>query len=124
MSPSLLQASAASFVLLSLGHTAAGREWTADPRFKSIAKTKPWASGTVGWYQGSAFFMLTSLLHWQWARDPSLLQDPLNKGMAGIVNALLWASSVWYVKHGINESAFAVGLSAALQAFSVVKACL
>ncbi|KAJ5458249.1 hypothetical protein N7475_009637 [Penicillium sp. IBT 31633x] len=124
MSPSLLQASAASFVLLSIGHTVMGREWTADPRFKAIARTKPWASGVVGWYQGSGFFLLTGLLHWQWARDPSLLQDPLNKAIAGIANVLLWASSIWYAKHGINDGAFAVGVSAALQAFGVGRACL
>lgn len=28
-----------------------GKQWTSDPRFKAIAGTKPWASGTVGWYQ-------------------------------------------------------------------------
>lgn len=39
-----------------------GRQWTSDPRFKAIAGTKPWASGTVGWYQVrlySASFLYT-----------------------------------------------------------------
>ncbi|OGE52495.1 hypothetical protein PENARI_c010G10101 [Penicillium arizonense] len=124
MSPSLLQASAASFVLLSIGHTVNGRQWTSDPRFRAIAGTKPWASGTVGWYQGSAFFFLTGLLHYQWSRDPTALQDPINKAIAGIVNVLLWSSSAWYVKHGIKDNALAVGLSAVLQAWGVVQAIL
>ncbi|KAJ5120576.1 uncharacterized protein N7515_009964 [Penicillium bovifimosum] len=152
MAPSLLQASAASYVLLSLGHTIAGRDWTSDPRFKAIARTKPWACGTVGWYQvssklsnsnlpssmflgmvadsrsciqGSGFLLLTAgLLHWQWAKDPSLLQDPVNKAIAGIANFVLWASTVWYAKHGIHDTAAVVGLSAALQAFGVGKAIL
>ncbi|KAJ5558465.1 hypothetical protein N7535_008678 [Penicillium sp. DV-2018c] len=124
MAPSLLQASAASFVLLSLGHTIAGRDWTSDPRFKAIARTKPWACGTVGWYQGSGFLLLTGLLHWQWAKDPSLLQDPVSKAIAGIANFVLWASTVWYAKHGIHDTAAVVGLSAALQAVGVGRAIL
>ncbi|KGO40850.1 hypothetical protein PEX1_091120 [Penicillium expansum] len=124
MSPTLLQASAAAFALLSVGHTIKGRQWTADPRFKAIAGTNSWTCGTLGWYQGSGFFLLTGLLHWQWSRDPSLLQDPLSKAMAGIVNILLWASSVWYIKHGINDTAIVLAISATLQAFGVGKACL
>lgn len=44
--------------------------------------------------------------------------------MAGIVNILLWASSVWYIKHGINDTAIVLAISATLQAFGVGKACL
>lgn len=51
-----------------------------------------------------------------------MLQDPLNKAMAGIVNVLLWASSAWYAKYGVKENAVAVGLSAVLQAYAVLKA--
>lgn len=67
---------------------------------------------------------LTSLgiLHYQWSRDPSALQDPLNKAMAGIINILLWVSSAWYAKYGVKDNCVAVGLSAALQAFAVFKA--
>ncbi|OQE44412.1 hypothetical protein PENCOP_c002G00153 [Penicillium coprophilum] len=68
--------------------------------------------------------VVPGLLHWQWARDPSLLQDPVNKAMAGIANVLLWASSVWYAKHGINDTSVVLGISAALQAVGVGKACL
>ncbi|CAG7946670.1 unnamed protein product [Penicillium nalgiovense] len=125
MSPTLLQASAASFVLLSVGHTIKGREWTADPRFKTIKGTNPWTCGTLGWYQvRSTLALVSCLLHWQWSRDPTLLQDPVNKAMAGIVNLLLWASSVWYAKYGIKDTSIVLGISAALQAFGVGKACL
>ncbi|KAJ5186868.1 hypothetical protein N7449_009862 [Penicillium cf. viridicatum] len=124
MSSTLLQASAAVFVLLSVGHTIKGGQWTADPRFKAIAGTKAWTCGTLGWYQGSGFFLLTGLLHWQWSQDPSLLQEPLNKAMAGIMNILLWTSTAWYAKHGINDTAIILAISAALQAFGVGKACL
>ncbi|KAJ5554413.1 hypothetical protein N7513_004372 [Penicillium frequentans] len=114
-----LQASALSFFLLSIGHTISGRQWTAEKAFKAIANSKPWACGTVGWYQGSAFFLVTSLLHYQWSRDPTALNDPVNKVIAGIVNILLWASSAWYAKNGIKDNAVVVGLSAALQAYAV-----
>ncbi|KAJ5702845.1 hypothetical protein N7488_010393 [Penicillium malachiteum] len=117
-----LQASALSFVLLSIGHTIGGKEWTAEKSFKAIANSRPWACGTVGWYQGSAFFVVTSLLHYQWSLNPTALNDPINKTMAGIINILLWASSAWYAKHGVKENALVVGLSAALQAYAVFKA--
>lgn len=67
---------------------------------------------------------IKGILHYQWSRDPSALQDPLNKAMAGIVNVLLWSSSAWYAKTGVKDNAVAVGLSAALQAFSVLKQIL
>lgn len=70
----------------------------------------------------SYFLTETGLLHWQWSRDPSLLQDPLNKAMAGLMNILMWASSAWYAKHGISDTALVVGLCAALQAWAVSKA--
>ncbi|KAJ5799979.1 uncharacterized protein N7518_002047 [Penicillium psychrosexuale] len=127
MSLTLLQASAASFVLLSIK----GRQWTADPRFKAITGTNSWTCGSLGWYQAHSIISLSQvltivigLLHWQWSQDPSLLQDPLNKAMAGIVNIILWASSAWYAKHGITDTSIVLGISAALQAFSVGKACL
>ncbi|KAJ6145293.1 hypothetical protein N7470_009188 [Penicillium chermesinum] len=117
-----LQASALTFVVLSVGHTLGGRDWNADKAFKALKGQRSWACGTVGWYQGSAFFLLTSILHYQWSRNPQALADPLNKTMAGIVNLLLLVSSAWYAKHGIKENAWAVGLSALLQGYAVFKA--
>ncbi|KAJ5247046.1 hypothetical protein N7468_002029 [Penicillium chermesinum] len=142
-----LQASALTFVVLSVGHTVClllkqwslaanqvqrctnastnslgGRDWNADKAFKALKGQRSWACGTVGWYQGSAFFLLTSILHYQWSRNPQALADPLNKTMAGIVNLLLLVSSAWYAKHGIKENAWAVGLSALLQGYAVFKA--
>ncbi|CAG8926234.1 unnamed protein product [Penicillium salamii] len=70
---------------------------------------------------GSCWWLVT-LLHWQWSRDPSLLQEPATKIIAGLTNVLLWASSVWYAKNGINDTASVVGLCAALQAWAVTKA--
>ncbi|KAJ6109700.1 hypothetical protein N7486_001935 [Penicillium sp. IBT 16267x] len=110
-----LQASALSFLLLSIGHTISGRQWTAEKAFKAISNSKPWACGTVGWYQ------VTSLLHYQWSRDPTALNDPVNKAMAGIINILLWASSAWYAKNGIKDIAIVVGMSAALQTYAVFE---
>lgn len=62
------------------------------------------------------------ILHYMWSQDPTQLNDPLNKAMAGIVNLLLWASSAWYAKNGIVDTTVAVGLSAALQAYAVLTA--
>ncbi|OJZ85133.1 hypothetical protein ASPFODRAFT_208312 [Aspergillus luchuensis CBS 106.47] len=101
-----------------------GTQWTAEPAYRTIAGTKPWALGIVGWFQGSAFLFTTGILHYQWARNPRALQEPTNKAIAIILNAALWASSAWYFKHGINENGWAVGAAAAWQAWSVVRAWL
>ncbi|KAJ5612800.1 hypothetical protein N7510_005994 [Penicillium lagena] len=116
-----LQASALTFALLSIGHTLGGKEWQSDPRFKSLARTRSWSCAKVGWYQGSAFFLITGILHYQWSHNPQALQDPLNRAMAGLVNALLWASSGWYFKNGVKDNGWAVGLSALWHAYSVVS---
>ncbi|RAL07915.1 uncharacterized protein BO97DRAFT_408665 [Aspergillus homomorphus CBS 101889] len=117
-----LQASALSFIGLSVGHTLGGMQWTADPAYTIISNTQPWAMGIVGWYQGSAFFFTTGLLHYQWSQNPALLRTPTNKAIALITNAMLWASSAWYLRHGIKENAVAVGLGAVLQGVAVFRA--
>ncbi|CAG8039866.1 unnamed protein product [Penicillium olsonii] len=66
--------------------------------------------------------LVAALLHWQWSRNPSLLQDASTKAIAGLINVLLWASTVWYAKNGINDTASVVGLCATLQAWAVTKA--
>ncbi|PTU21590.1 hypothetical protein P175DRAFT_0434646 [Aspergillus ochraceoroseus IBT 24754] len=119
----MLQASALSFIALSIGHTIGGRQWTLDPAFTLIPGTKPWACAIVGWYQGSAFFFMTGLLHYQWSRNPRALYDPTNKAIAIICNALLWTSSAWYFRTGIKENGWVVGSAAALQACAVIRAC-
>ncbi|RAK79317.1 uncharacterized protein BO72DRAFT_525990 [Aspergillus fijiensis CBS 313.89] len=116
-----LQASALSFIALSIGHTLGGKQWTADPAYTIISNSKPWALGIVGWFQGSAFFFTTGLLHYQWARNPLALRDPTNKAIALITNAMLWASSAWYLRHGIKENAVVVGMGAVLQGVAVLR---
>ncbi|KAJ5449807.1 uncharacterized protein N7458_006256 [Penicillium daleae] len=100
-----LQASALTFLVLSIGHTVQGRQWTADKGFKNIKGSRPWACGTLGWFQ--------------WSNNPAALQDPLNKALACIANAILWASSAWYAKTGVKDNTVSVGLSAALHAYSI-----
>ncbi|KAJ5902365.1 hypothetical protein N7495_002893 [Penicillium taxi] len=102
-----LQASALSFFLLSVGHT------VDNGLLKRSLRVFPVPShGLAGLSDG--------LLHYQWARNPAALNDPLNKIMAGIVNAALWASSAWYAKNNIMDTAWVVGLAAALQAYAVL----
>ncbi|KAJ5166613.1 uncharacterized protein N7482_005394 [Penicillium canariense] len=133
-----LQASALTFVILSIGHTVQGRQWTAEKVFRNIKGSRPWACGTVGWFQASpsscwgldpalASNRLSNTVLSRditaavliWSKNPAALQDPLNKALATIANAILWASSAWYAKTGVNDNAVLVGLSAALQAYSV-----
>ncbi|KAI2791472.1 hypothetical protein POX_c04333 [Penicillium oxalicum] len=84
-----LQATALTYLVLSIGHT------------------------------GSAWLLISGILHYQWSKDPAVLQDPLTKAIAGISSAILWASSVWYAKTGVKDNAVLVGLSAVLQTYSV-----
>jgi hypothetical protein len=63
--------------------------------------------------------LVSGIFHYQWSNNPAALQDPLNKALASIANAILWASSAWYAKTGVKDNAVLVGLSAALHAYSV-----
>lgn len=67
---------------------------------------------------------MIGLIHYQWSRNPRTLQDPTNKAIAIVTNALLWVSSVWYFRTGIKENGWVVGLGAALQAWAVGRASL
>ncbi|QRD84770.1 hypothetical protein F9C07_9026 [Aspergillus flavus] len=69
-------------------------------------------------------WLVPGLIHYQWSRNPRTLQDPTNKAIAIVTNALLWVSSVWYFRTGIKENGWVVGLGAALQAWAVGRASL
>lgn len=59
-------------------------------------------------------------MHYQWSHNPEALQEPMNCAIAGIVNAMLWSTSVFYLKNGVKDNGFAVAASAALHAWSVI----
>lgn len=70
-------------------------------------------------FADKGFVFPLGILHYQWSNNPAALQDPLNKALASIANAILWASSAWYAKTGVKDNAVLLGLSAALHAYSV-----
>lgn len=83
---------------------------------------KPLVEKQIDHYESpltQVFFFCPAILHYQWSNNPAALQDPLNKALASIANAILWASSAWYAKTGVTDNAVSVGLSAALQAYAV-----
>ncbi|KAH8705166.1 hypothetical protein BGW36DRAFT_366999 [Talaromyces proteolyticus] len=110
---------AISLALTSVAHTAIGPKWMANPKFKSLP-TVARAYSVSGWYQGSLFFLLSSLINYRWSRMnlTNGLTDPVDKGIAGILIFLLWGSSVWYYRHGVKDTSFAVAAGGAVQAWA------
>ncbi|GAD92430.1 predicted protein [Paecilomyces variotii No. 5] len=116
------QINTAVFLLLSAGHTQLAREWTSDAQFKSLPKTVQ-AYARAGWYQGSVFFIIMSLVNYRWSKtNVGTLIDPIDKGIAALNILLLWASALWYRKNGIKQATAAVGVSGLLQAYAAFVA--
>lgn len=60
----------------------------------------------------------TALLNYHWAHSPELLALPVNKAIAGIASAIVWASSAWYFKRGVKNIGAVVAAMGALQAWA------
>ncbi len=43
---------------------------------------------------------LAAIMNYQWAKNPQVLLDPVNKLLAALLAAVCLGSSVWYVKEG------------------------
>ncbi|KAJ9210264.1 hypothetical protein DTO166G4_8115 [Paecilomyces variotii] len=116
------QINTAVFALLSAGHTHLAREWTSNVQFKNLPRTIQ-AYARAGWYQGSVFFLIMSLVNYRWSKtNTGRLTDPIDKAIAALNILLLWASAVWYKKNGIKQATAAVGVSGLLQAYAAFVA--
>lgn len=63
--------------------------------------------------------MPTALLNYRWSRlHPKGLTDRVDKALAALNVLLLWASAVWYNRHGIKDTSAVVGVTGALQAWA------
>ncbi|KAI9932621.1 hypothetical protein ASPWEDRAFT_33514 [Aspergillus wentii DTO 134E9] len=115
-----LKISAASWLLVSLGHTISAKEWQSTPQFQKLPTLASTCS-RAGWYQGSAFFIMTALINYNWSQNPALLEEPVNKAIAGLITAIVWVSSGWYFKNGVKANGFATALAGAIQAWAVLN---
>ncbi|ODA78651.1 hypothetical protein RJ55_06033 [Drechmeria coniospora] len=111
------QTTAASWLLLSVAHTASANQWQSLPAFRSLSNLT-YACAKAGWYQGSGFFVLCALTNCGWSKNPELLREPVHKAMAALMVAIMWASSAWYARQGVRPNAVAVGTVGALQLYS------
>ncbi|KAA8649674.1 uncharacterized protein ATNIH1004_002345 [Aspergillus tanneri] len=115
-----LHATATGWLLISLGHTISAKEWQSTPQFRALPNLS-YTCGKVGWYQGSAFFLMTALINYNWAQNPTLLDQPINKAIAALMTAIVWASSGWYLKRGVMGNGVVVALMGALQAWAAFR---
>lgn len=89
---------------------------------------------TVGWYQGSAYLILTGkfppfikhlrlltisflgLLNLHWAQNPKSLEQPIIRAMVALLVIIAWSSSAWYIRRGIKISGILTAVAGLLQA--------
>lgn len=64
---------------------------------------------------------ISALLNYHWSQNPELLNLPVNKAIAGIATAIVWASSVWYFKRGVKDIGAVVAAMGALQAWAASR---
>jgi hypothetical protein len=133
-----LQTTAIGWVLIAAGHTLSARDWQTLPKFHQLPNLA-YTCARAGWFQGSGFFLMTgmcgvatvlwartnaadrtnpALLNYHWSQNPEQLRLPVNKAVAALATAIVWASSAWYVKRGVNATGAVVAAMGALQAWS------
>ncbi|OJJ57360.1 hypothetical protein ASPSYDRAFT_90654 [Aspergillus sydowii CBS 593.65] len=118
--PSALQVTSAAWALVSLGHTLSAKDWQSSPQFRALPSNAD-TCARAGWYQGSVFFLVNALLNYNWSKSPEQLRNPVNKAIAVLMVAVMWASSGWYFKRGVTSNGVAVAVMGALQAYSSLR---
>ncbi|KAM3501141.1 hypothetical protein MY10362_005793 [Beauveria mimosiformis] len=119
--PSALEISAGAWLLVSLGHTVNGRDWQSHASIKALPQEQK-TCARLGWYQGSGFIFIASLLNYYWSKNPAALQDPIQKAVAASFSAILGVSSVIYAANGVTSNSVVTALVSALQAYAAFKA--
>ncbi|KAL2817995.1 hypothetical protein BDW59DRAFT_130076 [Aspergillus cavernicola] len=118
--PNALQTTSIGWLIVSLGHTLGAKEWQSSPQFRALP-TNADTCARAGWYQGSVFFLVNALINYNWSQSPEQLNNPVNKLIAGLMTAVMWASSGWYLKRGVVSNGAVVALMGALQAYSAFR---
>ncbi|KAJ5212667.1 uncharacterized protein N7498_004313 [Penicillium cinerascens] len=62
---------------------------------------------TVGWYQGSAYLVLT--------------EEPLNRSMVAAIVAIAWGSSFRYLRRGRNDEGIVTAAAGVVQAWAALN---
>ncbi|EAW06999.1 uncharacterized protein ACLA_087020 [Aspergillus clavatus NRRL 1] len=107
-----------SWLLASLGHTLAAKDWQSLPEFRKLPGLA-YTCAKAGWYQGSAFLLVAALLNYHWAQNPEALSLPANQGVAALLAGIMGVSSGWYLKNGVRRTGIVVAVMGAVQAWAV-----
>ncbi|KAJ2968484.1 hypothetical protein NQ176_g9158 [Zarea fungicola] len=119
--PSALEVSAAAWLLTSFLHTVDGRDWQSHATVKALAQRQK-TCARAGWYQGSGFLFIAGLLNYYWSKNPAVLQDPIQKAIAGLFSTILGSSAIWYAANGVTPSFVVTGATTAIQIYAAFKA--
>lgn len=63
-----LQATAAGWLLIAVGHTLNARDWQTLPKFHQLPNLA-YTCARVGWFQGSGFLLMTGMSAIFWRED-------------------------------------------------------
>lgn len=94
---------------------------------------------TVGWFQGSAYLVLTGMHHssvhrWislihlligllniSWSQSPEALEQPLNRAIAAMLVIIAWGSSAWYLRRGVAADGVLTAFAGVFQAYAALS---
>ncbi|KAF4771966.1 hypothetical protein PENNAL_c0085G03283 [Penicillium nalgiovense] len=118
--PSLLKAAGYGSFLFAIKHAASGKQFQSLRQFQELPNIA-YTCSMVGWYQGSAFLVLTALLNLHWAQNPKFLEDPLGRTMAALLVLIAWSSSAWYLRRGVKASGTLTAAAGIFQAWAAFR---
>ena len=126
---------------LILSCQASGEQFQRLRQFQELPNIA-YTCSTVGWYQGSAYLVLTgtsyslmkqwfsiltnpflALLNLHWAQNPKALEEPLNRAMAALITLIAWSSSAWYLRRGVKASGILTATAGLFQAWAALHWC-
>ncbi|RDW78682.1 uncharacterized protein DSM5745_05534 [Aspergillus mulundensis] len=96
------------------------KEWQSSPQFRALPVTAD-TCARVGWYQGSAFFLVNALINYNWSLAPEQLRNPINKAAALVMALSMLGSSAGYFRGGVSRNGLVVAVVGVLQAWAALR---
>ncbi|KAG9190260.1 hypothetical protein G6011_08348 [Alternaria panax] len=112
----LLQASSATYAILAVGHTMKGLDQFKHPTMNTLPTVLRSAS-KIGWYEGSGFLLLMSILNYKWSVTG--IYDVYDKSIAGLLIFGLVAAGAAYWRSNDRPTATTLILVALVQVLGV-----
>ncbi|OJJ02075.1 hypothetical protein ASPVEDRAFT_150782 [Aspergillus versicolor CBS 583.65] len=116
----LLKVAGYGSIIVSLLHAASGRKFQRLREFQTLPDVA-YTFSMSAWYQGSGYLILAGLLNFQWAQDPSLLEQPLGRAMASVLSVIAWSASGWYLFRGLTVDGVIIAAAGLFQAWAALK---